>query len=191
MQSCSVLATDVVMDDTNLNTPKLRGDVIQANSFRENNNSTDEPDLGRSLRTKKFISYDSLRFEKERLETFIDWPVTWLSPGDLAREGFYYLRTKDHCACVFCRGIIGAWEEGNTPRGEHKRHFPQCPFIAGKPVGNVPYTQSVIISHITPSPETAPPLSLSMDVCGLGKPLPGSYSEGSKYSLPIACLCVL
>uniref|UniRef100_A0A0P4WDH8 RING-type domain-containing protein n=1 Tax=Scylla olivacea TaxID=85551 RepID=A0A0P4WDH8_SCYOL len=135
-------------------------------------------------RTKKFTSYDSLRFEKERLETFIDWPVTWLSPADLAKDGFYYLRTADHCACVFCRGIVGAWEKGDTPREEHQRHFPLCPFIKGQPVGNIPLDQGSIISRITPSPEASPALPLSMDVCsmdvcGSGRPMPGSYPESS------------
>lgn len=131
-------------------------------------------------RTKKFISYDSLRFEKERLETFIDWPVEWLSPADLARDGFYYLRTADHCACVFCRGIVGAWEKGDTPREEHQRHFPHCPFIKGQPVGNIPLAHSNIISRITPSPEASLALPLSMDVCGSGRPMPGSYPESSE-----------
>lgn len=126
-------------------------------------------------RTKKFVSYDSLRFEQERLETFIDWPVEWLSPADLARDGFYYLRTADHCACVFCRGIVGAWEKGDTPREEHRRHFPHCPFIKGQPVGNIPLAHSSIISRITP--EASPTLPVSMDVCGSGRPMPGSYPE--------------
>lgn len=175
-----VCAPSVVMGDASINTPKLQGEVYQVNSLRENNNITGEGDPGKRGRTKKFMSYDSLRFEKERRETFIDWPVKWLKPEDLACDGFYYLRTADHCACVFCRGIVGAWEYGDTPREEHKRHFPQCPFIKGEPVGNIPYAQSMIISHITPSPETAPPLPLSMDVCGLGRPMPGSYSECSE-----------
>nr|XP_045612278.1 death-associated inhibitor of apoptosis 1-like [Procambarus clarkii]XP_045612279.1 death-associated inhibitor of apoptosis 1-like [Procambarus clarkii]XP_045612280.1 death-associated inhibitor of apoptosis 1-like [Procambarus clarkii]XP_045612281.1 death-associated inhibitor of apoptosis 1-like [Procambarus clarkii]XP_045612282.1 death-associated inhibitor of apoptosis 1-like [Procambarus clarkii]XP_045612283.1 death-associated inhibitor of apoptosis 1-like [Procambarus clarkii]XP_04561228 len=102
-------------------------------------------------RSKKFASYDSLRFERERLETFIEWPVEWLKPEDLARDGFYYLRTADHCACVFCRGIVGAWEVGDTPRGEHQRHFPHCPFIRGQPVGNIPLTHGELLSKLSPS----------------------------------------
>ncbi|XP_069195778.1 baculoviral IAP repeat-containing protein 7-A-like [Procambarus clarkii] len=88
--------------------------------------------------SKKFDSYDSLRFEKERLDTYIDWPLEWLEPSDLARDGFYYLRTNDHVACVFCRGILGSWERGDTPRGEHQFHFPHCQFIRNQPVGNFP-----------------------------------------------------
>ena len=76
-------------------------------------------------RRKAFTSIlDSLRFENSRLDTFIDWPVTFISPAKLAEDGFYFMRHDDQCACIFCKGIIGAWEEGDTPRGEHKKHFP-------------------------------------------------------------------
>nr|XP_053656421.1 baculoviral IAP repeat-containing protein 7-like isoform X2 [Cherax quadricarinatus] len=88
--------------------------------------------------SRKFLHYDSLKFEKERLKTFINWPIEWLKPIDLALDGFYYLRKDDHCACVFCRGIVGEWEKDDIPRNEHKKHFPNCPFIRGLPVGNIP-----------------------------------------------------
>lgn len=101
-------------------------------------------------RWKSFLSVaDSLRYEKARADTFVDWPVAFLSPGKLAEDGFYYLRRHDHCACIFCRGIIGAWEETDTPRGEHSKHFPQCPFIKGKPVGNIPMKQSLILAKFS------------------------------------------
>ncbi|XP_068240548.1 putative inhibitor of apoptosis [Palaemon carinicauda] len=101
-------------------------------------------------RWKSFLSVaDSLRFEKARADTFVDWPLTFLSPEKLAEDGFYYLRRRDHCACIFCRGIIGAWEETDTPRGEHSKHFPQCPFIKGKPVGNIPMKQSLILQKFS------------------------------------------
>ena len=132
-------------------------------------------------RSKMFISYDSLRFEKERLETFIDWPLKWLHPAELASEGFYYLRTADHCACVFCRGIVGAWEVGDTPRGEHQRHFPHCPFLRGAPVGNVPTIQSNILAGL-PAGQDAPacpppPKPQGEDLCGTPRHMPGSYPE--------------
>ncbi|XP_076044930.1 baculoviral IAP repeat-containing protein 2-like isoform X1 [Oratosquilla oratoria] len=127
--------------------------------------------------SKKFNSYDSLRYEKERLATFIDWPVEWLSPADLAKDGFYYLRTEDHVACVFCRGIVGSWDPGDTARGEHKRHFPQCPFVKGHPVGNVPLEESEILARIPQSKTPAQQPSTSYDVCGTGRHMPGSYPE--------------
>ena len=100
-------------------------------------------------RPKKFLSYDSLRYEKERLETFIDWPLHYfLAPEDLAADGFYYLRTEDYCACVFCRGIVGDWDWFNKPRTEHAQHFPHCPFIKGEPVGNIPLKHSAILDKL-------------------------------------------
>lgn len=132
-------------------------------------------------RSKTFISYDSLRFEKERLETYIDWPIKWLPPADLAADGFYYLRTADHCACVFCRGIVGAWEIGDTPRGEHQRHFPHCPFLRGQPVGNVPISHSNILARL-PSQENTPNSEAinqrgNIDICGTPRHMAGSYPE--------------
>ena len=104
------------------------------------------PPLRRHL-TKKFSSFDSLKYELARLETFSDWPphLSWLNPADLAANGFYYLKKKDLCACVFCRLIVGKWETGDTPSGEHRRHMPQCPFINGKAVGNIPMNQCKIL----------------------------------------------
>nr|BDW09846.1 MAG: baculoviral IAP repeat-containing protein [Marsupenaeus japonicus pemonivirus] len=81
--------------------------------------------------------YD-LRFEYLRLQTFTKWPHDWLDPTILARDGLFYMKKYDHCSCAFCAGIIGKWEPGDIPREEHKRLFPSCPFITGKPVGNVP-----------------------------------------------------
>ena len=98
---------------------------------------------------KIFVSYKELRYEQERLDTFIKWPLDWLKPEDLARDGFYFLREKDYCACVFCDGIIGDWEDGDTPRGEHQRLAPQCHFIRGDPVGNIPLEQCTILSKLS------------------------------------------
>ena len=103
--------------------------------------------------SKTFFTYDSLKCEEKRLETFIDWPAGGIiNPSELAKDGFYYLRTNDHCACVFCRGIVGAWEKGDVARVEHQRHFPTCRFINGDAVGNIPIEQSRIISF----PENKP-----------------------------------
>nr|BDT62385.1 MAG: baculoviral IAP repeat-containing protein [Melicertus latisulcatus majanivirus] len=131
--------------------------------------------------SKTFTSFDSLRFEKERLDTFIDWPIKWLDPSELASDGFYYLRTADHCSCVFCRGIVGAWEVGDTPRGEHQRHFPHCPFIRGQPVGNVSIHHSNILEqwprqNSTPQTNTSTQKS-GEDECGTSRLMAGSYPE--------------
>ena len=107
-------------------------------------------------RSKKFCSITSLYYEKARIETFIDWPINWLSPRDLAAQGFYYTRIHDHCACVFCNGIVGAWEVGDIPRQEHLRHFPNCRFMNGLPVGNVPLAQCIILEGLCLEGEEPP-----------------------------------
>ncbi|XP_063614085.1 LOW QUALITY PROTEIN: baculoviral IAP repeat-containing protein 7-like, partial [Penaeus indicus] len=136
----------------------------------------------RVYRNMTFVSYDSLRYEEQRLGTFIDWPHEWLKPSELAADGFYHLRKRDYCACIFCRGIVGAWERGDTPRGEHQRHFPHCPFIRDQPVGNVPIIPGNILARL-------PALHVSLDdcrssrrvkadVCGLSsRHMAGSYPE--------------
>ena len=147
-----------------------------------------EPGMS-NARSKRFLAYDSLRYEKERLETFIEWPVPWLNPDDLSADGFYYLRTSDHCACVYCRGVVGGWEPGDTPRGEHQRHFPHCPFIRGQPVGNVPLNHSSILDKL-PLDEEECPLPpprwcYTTEVAGsgasatAGRHVPGPYPEYS------------
>ena len=87
---------------------------------------------------KKNSIYDGLRYETERLETFIDWPINWINPVALAAAGFYYLRSKDYCACVFCKGIVGQWALEDEPMVEHRKHFEKCPFLTGVPQGNIP-----------------------------------------------------
>ena len=116
--------------------------------------------LGNKLNniTKKFLNYDGLRYEKQRLETFIEWPLYWLSPSDLAADGFYYLRTKDHCACCFCGGIIGDWERGDIPRVEHYKFRPFCSFIQDEAVGNIPIAHSNILEKLPLDGEEYPML---------------------------------
>lgn len=113
-------------------------------------------------RSKTFCSYDQLRYEHRRRDTFIDWPHDWLNPKDLARDGFYYLRTDDHCACVYCRGIVGMWELDDTPRKEHEKHFNHCPFIRNQDVGNIPIRQCDVLSNLSTVEEDVPSKCLKM-----------------------------
>jgi len=93
--------------------------------------------------------FNVLRFERARLNTFNDWPVEWINPSELAADGFYYLEKDDYCACIFCRGIIGKWEKDDTPKREHRRHYPRCSFVTGQPIGNIPIKQGDIITDLT------------------------------------------
>jgi len=161
----------------------LQQEEYRLTTFSEH--ETSPIDTTRVYRNMPFVSYDCLRYEEKRLGTFIDWPHEWLKPSELAADGFYYLRKDDHCACIFCRGIVGAWEKTDTPRGEHERHFPHCPFIRGQPTGNVPIVQGNILARL-------PVLHASLDDCGSrrveadacrfsSRHMAGSYPECSEW----------
>lgn len=128
-------------------------------------------------RPKQYLGYDSLRYESERLETFIDWPIRSVSPFDLAANGLFYLRQGDHCACIFCGGIIGHWKKHHRPAEEHARHYPNCPFILGdKPVGNVPMKHCMLLRNLTrQNVYAAPPPRLELDY---------NYQENAYYIPP-------
>ncbi|XP_012551316.1 inhibitor of apoptosis protein isoform X2 [Bombyx mori] len=70
-----------------------------------------------------------MRREEERLKTFDQWPVTFLTPEQLARNGFYYLGRGDEVCCAFCKVEIMRWVEGDDPAADHRRWAPQCPFV--------------------------------------------------------------
>ena len=40
--------------------------------------------------------------------------------------------------CVYCNGILLQWDISDVVEQEHHSHFPQCPFIQGENVGNIP-----------------------------------------------------
>lgn len=68
--------------------------------------------------------------EQVRLSSFADWPISEIvNPESLARAGFYYLKHSDKTKCAYCNGVVGSWEIGDDPDREHKRHFPDCPFV--------------------------------------------------------------
>lgn len=80
-----------------------------------------------------------MRNEEERLKSFENWPVTFLSPRILAKNGFYYLGRGDEVRCAFCKVEIMKWVEGDDPALDHQRWAPQCPLVqqrsADEPVG--------------------------------------------------------
>ena len=73
---------------------------------------------------------DKYRDERQRLETYRYWPNTVVvRPAELARAGFYYLGTEDRVQCAFCKGVLRNWDPADHAYDEHKKHFPQCPFV--------------------------------------------------------------
>lgn len=76
--------------------------------------------------------------EKFRLKTFKNWKFFSQDPRLLAKAGFFYFGEGDQTQCAFCMGVVGNWEAEDNPFKEHKRLFPECPFVSGNYVGNIP-----------------------------------------------------
>ncbi|XP_006814869.1 baculoviral IAP repeat-containing protein 7-like [Saccoglossus kowalevskii] len=84
-----------------------------------------------------------LKSEYKRLLTYIYWPKNAaVLPEDLSRAGFYYCGSDDRAQCFSCSGILKNWSPGDVPMVEHRRYFPNCPFIRGLEVGNEPMRTS-------------------------------------------------
>jgi len=84
------------------------------------------------------------RSESARLQTFRSWTHPYPRPADLANAGFIFAGSSnrpDLVRCVFCGQYVGNWEEEDFPITEHRSLFPQCPFIQGHEVGNIPLSQ--------------------------------------------------
>ncbi|KAM6157814.1 LOW QUALITY PROTEIN: baculoviral IAP repeat-containing protein 2-like [Rhynchocyon petersi] len=79
------------------------------------------------LKTDPF-SY-AMSTEEARFLSYKMWPLTFLSPLDLARAGFYYIGPGDRVACFACGGKLSNWEPKDDAMSEHRRHFPNCPFL--------------------------------------------------------------
>ncbi|KAM5246408.1 baculoviral IAP repeat-containing protein 3-like [Ctenodactylus gundi] len=80
--------------------------------------------------------------EKARLLTYQSWPLTFLSPTDLAKAGFYYIGPGDRVACFACGGKLSNWEPKDDAMSEHLRHFPSCPFLENRLQNTLRYTVS-------------------------------------------------
>ncbi|KAM6173010.1 baculoviral IAP repeat-containing protein 3 [Erethizon dorsatum] len=80
-----------------------------------------------ALRTSPY--HCAMSTEKARLLTYQMWPLTFLSPTDLAKAGFYYIGPGDRVACFACGGKLSNWEPKDDAMSEHLRHFPNCPFL--------------------------------------------------------------
>ncbi|NXO18795.1 BIR protein, partial [Oriolus oriolus] len=92
-----------------------------------------DPVTTRAVEDLSFLSpklhNPSMRTEDARLRTFHSWPLTFLSPTDLAKAGLYYLGTADKVACFTCGGQLCNWEPKDNAVSEHRRHYPNCPFV--------------------------------------------------------------
>ncbi|XP_051011847.1 baculoviral IAP repeat-containing protein 2 [Acomys russatus] len=82
--------------------------------------------------------------EEARLLTYSMWPLSFLSPAELARAGLYYVGPGDMVACFACGGRLNDWEPKDDAMSEHRRHFPDCPFLE-----NSSETQRLSISNLS------------------------------------------
>ncbi|XP_005346842.1 baculoviral IAP repeat-containing protein 3 isoform X2 [Microtus ochrogaster] len=93
-----------------------------------------------ALRTSP--SHFAMNTEKARLLTYQTWPLSFLSPVDLAKAGFYYVGPGDRVACFACGGKLCNWEPKDDAMSEHRRHFPNCPFLKESSQSAPRYTAS-------------------------------------------------
>ncbi|CCU56005.1 inhibitor of apoptosis 3 [Choristoneura rosaceana entomopoxvirus 'L'] len=77
----------------------------------------------------EFTTIINMHLESERIKTFTNWPLTFLSPETLAKNGFYYLQRGDEVRCAFCKVEIMQWKEGDDPGEDHKKWASKCPFL--------------------------------------------------------------
>ncbi len=89
------------------------------------------------------LNLEQYKSEAARLETFRNWPHRTIRPADLANAGFVYTNDGDLVRCVFCGQYVGNWEEDDFPSTEHRNLFPECPFVRGFEVGNIPRSLDV------------------------------------------------
>uniref|UniRef100_A0A6V7KQN5 Uncharacterized protein n=1 Tax=Bracon brevicornis TaxID=1563983 RepID=A0A6V7KQN5_9HYME len=72
---------------------------------------------------------DNYHCLKIRLDSYKDWPTSFISPERLAAAGFYYTGEDDHVKCYECGIEIFDWDEGDDPISDHQRWRPACRFL--------------------------------------------------------------
>ncbi|GIY03979.1 e3 ubiquitin-protein ligase XIAP [Caerostris darwini] len=76
--------------------------------------------------------------ERKRLETFRGWLNRYPVREHLAHYGFIYLNSADRVQCVFCKVVLCDWKRRHNPLQRHAETSPDCPFLRGLNVGNIP-----------------------------------------------------
>ncbi|GIY22448.1 baculoviral IAP repeat-containing protein 1f [Caerostris extrusa] len=82
--------------------------------------------------------YSELKCERKRLETFRGWINRYPVRENLAHYGFIYLNSADRVQCVFCKVVLYNWKREHNPLQRHAETSPDCPFLRGFNVGNIP-----------------------------------------------------
>ena len=104
--------------------------------------------------SKKISSAADFNLERERLCSFVEWPLITVEPSVLARNGFIFLKKLDYCECFDCSIIIGMWELNST---KYKDHLPNCNFNNRTSIRNINLYQSYILEKLSLPHEEWPP----------------------------------
>lgn len=81
-----------------------------------------------------------------RLDTFVNWPVSHKSPHTMASAGFFYLGCGDVVECAFCHNQLNDWSLEDVPLEEHRKFSPHCSFVISKFLGIVPTVRTEVSS---------------------------------------------
>ncbi|VVC38797.1 BIR repeat,Zinc finger, RING/FYVE/PHD-type,Zinc finger, RING-type [Cinara cedri] len=77
-------------------------------------------------------STDNDGMYKNRLASYKQgWPLDFLTPQQMAKAGFYYLRYTDNVRCKHCNLIFSNWIHSDDPIRRHKDLSPRCRFFYG------------------------------------------------------------
>ncbi|XP_075397259.1 baculoviral IAP repeat-containing protein 1 [Tenrec ecaudatus] len=80
-----------------------------------------------------------MRSEAKRLKSFVTYESysSW-TPQAMASAGFYLTGVKSGIQCFCCSLILFGTSLRRCPMEDHKRLHPDCEFLLGKDVGNIP-----------------------------------------------------
>ena len=94
-----------------------------------------------------------MNFEFNRIESFYNWPIPYISIDGLAKSGLYYIGHGDRVKCNFCGIQLFEWKYGDVPSIEHKKWAPYCPLNSNNnaKTANVPQHElKAVIDPIKP-----------------------------------------
>jgi len=78
------------------------------------------------MNNPKFEKYSTL---EKRLDSYKNWPEYYYEiryTQRLAEAGLVYTGVGDSVRCYYCGGGLKNWKDGDDPREEHKRWYPDC-----------------------------------------------------------------
>lgn len=145
-KSGSSISSSTTMTAQVLSTP-----VLPRTDYTDNTGKEKDTPYGLAVAETTSQCYDA---ETTRLESFRNWPISFIRPDELARYGFYYRGPNDMVKCYFCRVEIGLWEPTDNVLSEHLRWSPYCPLLRKRQTSNIPIDGSFLDQLPEPSYDT-------------------------------------